>query len=317
MKLFRLALILLAAGATAPLCAAGCGQTPLSSVEYVTELDRLKQAATQLRDTEGVGALLVSTPVTCRIASDGIPIEVSFAWMRAALVEANQHPDRLHSQVADIAARLALMEAQATGSTAANDTDLRPRLSEILARREFKQVRQQSAWDIWRERIVRAVLYALEWIFSRVHVSRRASEALTWGVIGLLFVVIVYLVVRSIWRDRRPVPIPDILEPVRRSTPDWLRLAREAAGRGAYREAVHHAYWAAVASLEASGAWRPDRARTPREYLRVLPRAHTGWQPLAALTQRFERAWYGDRPVSELEFAEAVGELERLGCHSS
>src|SRR4051794_39244631 len=55
---------------------------------------------------------------------------------------------------------------------------------------------------------------------------------------------------------------------------DWLRRAQAAAASGSWRDAVHLTYWCAVAFLEAKGAWRPDGARTPREYVRLLPSSH-------------------------------------------
>lgn len=319
MRLSAAFLVLLLALAV-PVRAATCAeQKPLTLSEYSAELERFKQTARQLgEDASLAGKLLPSIPMSCAVVADGERIDVSFTWLRAAFVDVQRHSEHLQTRVSEVSNRLSLMEAQAQGYAAAGaQGDARSRLTEILGRREFQQVHQPSILDVWRERLWLAILYALEQIFSRVHISPRASDVLTWGVVGALFALAVFLVGRAILRGQRRPPAPDILAFARRSAPDWLRLAREAERRGAYREAVHHAYWAAVRQLEEGGAWRPDRARTPREYLRVLPQAHSGWRPLASLTRRFEGAWYGNRPVSQPEFAEVVGELEKLGCRSN
>ncbi len=41
--------------------------------------------------------------------------------------------------------------------------------------------------------------------------------------------------------------------------------------------------------------WPADRARTPREYLRLLPAADPRLENLTTLTRSFERTWYGGR----------------------
>jgi len=94
----------------------------------------------------------------------------------------------------------------------------------------------------------------------------------------------------------------------------WLQRAREAAGDGNYRGAIHLIYWSAISWLESQGAWIPDRARTPREYLRLLPAQAPQRHRLYALTQRFEPVWYGGRPASAADFDAMLQELEELGC---
>jgi hypothetical protein len=69
-----------------------------------------------------------------------------------------------------------------------------------------------------------------------------------------------------------------------------------------------------VAFLEAKGAWRPDRARTPREYLRLLPASSDDGATLAAITRRFELVWYGNASADAEAFAESVANLKKMGC---
>jgi hypothetical protein len=99
--------------------------------------------------------------------------------------------------------------------------------------------------------------------------------------------------------------------------------ARDAAGRGDYRMAVHCAYWAGIARLQDLGALAPDRAKTPREYLRALEKSKwivpesvaTRQQALALLTSRLEKIWYGYQIATEADFRDSLAQLETLGCH--
>lgn len=94
----------------------------------------------------------------------------------------------------------------------------------------------------------------------------------------------------------------------------WLAEARESEKQQDWHNAIHLAYWAGISYLEEHGAWKPNRARTPREYLRLLGAWTPQHPPLAALTRKFEAVWYGHRPAGPPDFQETLGELERLGC---
>ena len=108
-----------------------------------------------------------------------------------------------------------------------------------------------------------------------------------------------------------------------RSWQEWVFAAREAAGRGDYRMAIHCSYWAGIARLQDLGALSPDRAKTPREYLRALTKAKlvlpetlaTKQQALSLLTSRLEKIWYGYQIATEADFRDSLTQLEILGCH--
>jgi hypothetical protein len=107
-----------------------------------------------------------------------------------------------------------------------------------------------------------------------------------------------------------------------RSWQEWIRAAREAAAHGDFREAVHSVYWAGIVNLEDSGVIEPDRTRTPREYLRAVAESSGDAPapsaklraPLAALTSRLERVWYGLRPAGAEDFQECMERVQELGC---
>src|SRR5580704_14715386 len=108
-----------------------------------------------------------------------------------------------------------------------------------------------------------------------------------------------------------------------RSWQEWVFAAREAAGRGDFRMAIHCAYWGAIARLQELGTLDSDRAKTPREYLRALTKSKrilpetlaSRHQALSVLTSRLEKIWYGYQIATEADFRESLTQLETLGCH--
>jgi hypothetical protein len=90
--------------------------------------------------------------------------------------------------------------------------------------------------------------------------------------------------------------------------------ARAAAAKGEWRDAIHLAYWAGISFLERQGHWKPDRARTPREYLRLLSSASEHRDTLTGLTRIFEVTWYAKRGANEAAFSQTLAALEKLGC---
>lgn len=94
----------------------------------------------------------------------------------------------------------------------------------------------------------------------------------------------------------------------------WLEDAGKAAGEGAWRDAIHFLYWASISRLESTGQWPADRARTPREYLDLLPGQSTQRTELATLTRSFERTWYAGRPAAQADFHQAERVAARLGA---
>jgi hypothetical protein len=95
------------------------------------------------------------------------------------------------------------------------------------------------------------------------------------------------------------------------SAREW---ARRAASVDDVREAVRCAYRAATGRLEEEGVWRVDDARTPREYLRLLPADHRRRGPLADVAGRFEEIWYGARPATPDDRRTVLGRLRELEC---
>lgn len=92
----------------------------------------------------------------------------------------------------------------------------------------------------------------------------------------------------------------------------WMEEARQLAAERRWREGIHRLYWAAIAQMESRGAWRPDPARTPREYVALLAPESGARTDLLQLTRSLENFWYGGRAAEEQDYRRAAGFLERL-----
>jgi len=194
-------------------------------------------------------------------------------------------------------------------------TASRAKLGQILARSEFYRVHGPSSMDRLRNRI-------LDWVFrllSRLFGSSSAPTAgrvLVWSLVAIAVFTVAYFVYRTMRQNARQESFVPHGQPVSaKGWRLWMAEADAAAKNGAWREAVHLAYWAGISFLEERSAWRPDKARTPREYLRLLPAESAHRPALSALTRKLEVTWYGNDPAGPDTFSETVSLLEDLGCH--
>jgi hypothetical protein len=148
------------------------------------------------------------------------------------------------------------------------------------------------------------------------------ARILLWAIV-IAVVVWLAVVLFRYWTRRATLDelqTPDSVAFVR-TWQEWIHAAREAAKRGDFREAVHSAYWAGICYLEDGGVVRKDRTRTPREYMRSVSSAtqlavsgRKTREALSALTMVLEQVWYGRRPASNQDFANAMRSVEALGC---
>ena len=144
--------------------------------------------------------------------------------------------------------------------------------------------------------------------------ARTLADALAWILaFGAAFALAAWL--NGVSRRRRRGGPAALAPAVRRRSGRELALEADALVRaGRFRDAVRVAYRAAVQRLEDEGTWHGDAARTPREYLRLLPPAHRRRASLVRLTHIFERAWYGRGPASAADGAEILTCLADLEC---
>jgi len=285
---------------------------------FVAELDRLLAATEGIEQrTSEIQPLLETIPAQWTVATEGRAFDISTAWLPSELRNLQQKPSA--EVVRKLRDRLSLMrrEALAFQESSADRASERATLRGILARREFRRVHGPTALDRMRQRIYRVLFDLLGRIFGSKALPT-ASRILVWSLVALAVGVLAVWIFQSF---RRSVAMESIMP---QSFPhpakpwsEWMAEARAAAAQGDWRNAIHLAYWAGIAFLEMQRLWRPDRTRTPREYLRVLPASSPHRPALAALTRQFEVVWYGSQDADARLFAQTLAQLEKLGCRSS
>lgn len=228
-------------------------------------------------------------------------------------------PVSVDAQLAEAQQRLNDDLKQAGGSAAqaqANHAAERNSITTILAGREYQGVSQSSA----RERFLEWLENWLAQIFG--HLAKFGARspwlvvALRALLLGVLCVGLVWALVRIERRSRlRLVPDmpPAANAPSAREWQLWFQDAQRMAAQGQWRDAIHFLYWASISRLESKRMWPADRARTPREYLRLFPAADARKDSLTALTRSFERTWYGGREADATEFDAALNMAAGLG----
>lgn len=187
-------------------------------------------------------------------------------------------------------------------------------LEEILRRKEFRSARGPSDMEMLTARISRWLVENLARLLSKLPLGARTGNIVVWSVMVLAFLALCYMAWKWIigWQPAetaKPVA-PSAASDARQ----WVQEALAAAERGDYRAALHCSYWAVIARLEDLGRLSRDRARTPRESLRLLESQPGDHGVLHALTAIFERVWYGYRAASEADWAGAKELLEKIGC---
>jgi hypothetical protein len=290
----------------------------VSLEEYLAQLDRLAGAVDGLdeRQPSQANTLLMQVPRTWTVIVDNRPFEINADWIRRSLTDWSSRPT-LESRKA-LAGRIRAIRSDAAryaeppvGRNAARD-----RLNEILAAREFRGLNGPSWIDRLRQR-------AAVWLvnFLGRFLGSSAVPTITNLLVYLAIAVVVILVALWMYRSLGRSASLDSIGPgripmVARPWEAWLEDARAAAARGEWSDAIHLAYWCGISYLETQGAWRPDRSRTPREYLRVMKSSHEHRSTLQALTRKLEQVWYGAGDADAAAFDDVLAQLKKLGCPS-
>jgi hypothetical protein len=287
----------------------------LTTAEYRSEIDGLL-AATQSLDSavSEIPPVFQTLPQSWSIHSDAGDFEISTEGLRRDI---RRYKDEQNvTNATAIRTRLETLRRDIDGfEQAPSDVSARrAELNAILARPEFSDVHGPN----WSDRLKRWILEKLIYLFSRIFRSSAiptVGKYFVYALIGLAGLALLYLVYRSILRDREfEEVVPKDLPVSAKEWTIWLSEARAAATRSDWREAVHLAYWAGISYLEQQGFWKPDRARTPREYLRLISSQSEERETLTVLTRVFELAWYAKRDASEATYSQTLEQLEKLGC---
>jgi hypothetical protein len=294
-------------------------ELPISLADYKSRLEQYSaeiQKITQHPEyaVDFYREVPASIEVQTQSGSISVPLEFLHKELEKYLKAAPAFKPTIISQLAD---RIKAMrtEADTFEQARAGDSAARDRLNQILSAREFGRVRGPTELELIEQRVNAWLQEKLDKLFPTAPDLDQLGQIFVWIVIAIVTAILAVWLYRQS-RERlldRPRDIMPFV-PSARSWRSWLSEAREKAALGEWRDAIHLGFWAAVSRLESDGVWRPDKARTPREYLNAIPAVSETKPPFAAVTKTFETAWYGGRPASASDFERFMTELEKLGC---
>ncbi len=271
--------------------------------------------------------------------SGGAPArQVRYDWLRSVLNLAGRHseavlpsvlaaaprttnqPQAADALLADARQRLEDDARQAASPAPANPSYAAERraLNIILAQRAYQGVNEISTSDRlreWLENRIDDLLAGLERLGARAPWIAWLARLL---VLGGICTALIWFLLRIEWRSRAQLVLEEAPAPGAPSAREWqlwLKDARAMADKAEWRQAIHFLYWASIARLESMRLWPADRARTPREYLRLLAGADPRNPALTALTRSFERTWYGGRAAVAADFDSALKQAAALGVN--
>jgi Domain of unknown function (DUF4129) len=286
----------------------------LDLTTYQRELNRIQEVSKTPGD---IPELRRSLPSEWKVKAGGQEYSVPTKEISDALRQIEVDPKKTGPLEDRLNAMRVQGEALSRPSPGASTALAEENLKSILSRGEFQEAGGPSAWDLMKARIGRWIFEHLVRLFNLFHINRKTGDAIGWAVLFAAVVALFYVVYRFLTKSSRRVDFHAEVEPRASDARKWVQEALAAADRGDFREAVHCAYWASVAHLEDIKILPRDRARTPRESLRLLDRYPKEQGILQAITRRFELIWYGFRPVSSAEWAGTKEELEKMGCLQS
>lgn len=297
-----------------------CDDPSLFLQDYRLQLQEWSKQLDKIRDQPAYAEIFrLSLPKEMKVQDNGHQFEVHTEWLSGSLASFSKLQPQQRSDLLDnIQKRLDLMRQQAAifSQNSGLFPQARNKLDLILARREFRRVHGPAPWEELLNRVLAWIIRMLDKL-SGVSAPDQAGQLLVWIMIAAALSLSAVWLKRSLGRSiaeirREIIPFE---APSAKSWKKWLAEADSCAQAGRWREAIHLAYWAAISRLEEAGFWVPDKARTPREYLRLLSAQQSVNQPfLAELTQQFELIWYGHRLADAQDFQQALSSFEKLQC---
>ena len=293
---------------------------PITLAQYQQELARIdRQLKLLVNHPERVAELHASIPDKWEIQTNSGTFNIENDDLRFRLARFSSNRGKRGEILPQLEFKVEAALEDAKNFERAADASARSKLEAILQGREYRNVvRTQSPLQKFKDAVLAWIIRQLIKFFRAAAAHPRVSQLLLWSVIGLVtlgFAVWIYFLLRRTVRDEYSYPRDaGELVPSSKHWQQWLCEARAAADRGDWREAIHLGYWSGISYLESSGTWKPDRARTPREYLRMLPDVSERREPLEALTRRFERTWYASEAASPADFDFALSQLAKIGC---
>jgi hypothetical protein len=300
-------------------CRADSGEgNELSAAEYRGQLEQLLAATEKLDGSErSVPAILRVVPPGWRVHTDRQDFDISAEGLRRDVRKFEQEKTLVTAGA--VRSRIKTLRDDLDGFQASPQdvSHSRERLAALLARPEFSDVRGPTFADRLKQKLLAIVVRMLEFLF-RSSAIPTISKVFVYGLIGFAVLTLGFIAYRHIKAaSQQESVVPAGLPVPAGGWTLYLAQARAAAARNDWREAIHCAYWTGIWFLEQKGTWRPDRARTPREYLGLLSKTSDHRETLALLTRVFELTWYAKREADANAFSRMIQALETLGCHPS
>jgi hypothetical protein len=287
--------------------------------QFPSHLETLGAEVAAIGRAADAPALAARISESWRVVEGDERVDVSARWLTAALIAAPAKPDVWPATRAGLLRRLEgisdEVESAGDASRARSRAQARAEVEAILAGSEF----QQSAASRWREQLQERVGKWFEDLLGRFGAGRGAARGtalvFAWAAAIAALIGLGYWLARTIAEHPRGAALDLGFGAVARPRARDLALRALAAARlGQTRDAVRCAYGAALVRLEEQGVWRIDDARTPREYLPMLPAADSRLPVMLDLTRRFEQIWYGNRAAADDDARRVTDHLETLGC---
>ncbi len=283
--------------------------------QYQADLQRIEAGVEAIQQPAQVAGLQKSIPDHYKVSVDNHSLTIDNKDLKKSVggLFVDKNRESLRRKLVQ---ELHLMEEGAADFGHTEDlSGTHAKLKKILAASEFDEVRGPTLLEVWRDKIVNTISRWWDKLMSKLPSQSGGHQEFTWILIAIAASVLAIWLKRMYERREPELPREIIpFAPSGKHWRTWLAEAQAKAGKGQWRDAIHLCYWAAISHLESSGAWAPDNARTPREYLRLIQATNPNRGELAALTRNFERIWYGSQTASDREFAESLQHLERLGC---
>lgn len=294
-------------------------EAPISLADYKSRLEQYSAEIQKITEhPEHTVDFYRDVPASFQVQTQSRAITVSMEFLHKELEKyLKSAPSSKPTIISQLADRIKAMRTEADSFEQARDGDkaTRDHLNQILAAREFGRVRGPTELELIQQRVEAWLQKKLDKLFPTAPDLDQLGQIFVWIVIAIVsatLAVWLYRQSRERLLDRPREIVPFV--PSARSWRSWMAEARERATLGEWRDAIHLGFWAAVSRLESDGVWRPDKARTPREYLSAIPAVSDTKPSFAAVTKTFEAAWYGGRPASSTDFDRFMTELEKLGC---
>jgi Domain of unknown function (DUF4129) len=317
----RFAVALLAVALLLP-AAARAGQPPAADLDAPAFVAMLQQLADQVRATDapaGAAMLAHDLPPAWTVRVGDQRLTVPAAPIVDALTSTSTPESSWPRRRAAAVGKIDALREEAS-PLARVGAPLRPHLrgalAEVLAAPEFRGRQRYAGLMAFVDRVKSWLRSWLPDVTPGTAVVVPLLRYATWVIAAIAFLLLAWVtwrLLRGASRDTAARP-----RPVRGADPvdarRWAVRARAAAAAGDAREAVRCAYHAVLHRLDEDGAWTIAEARTPREYMRLLPAADRRQPAVSFVARLFEGTWYGGAEPALDDARTAVRHLKELGC---